>query len=148
MIVSPDALPTLVCACASLRRASRAVTQMYDEALRGSGVHPTQFTMLWTLLKKGDTRQGDLGVFLATDSTTLSRTLKPLQKDGLIAVKPGKDARERVLSITPKGRALVDKVRPVWEAVQSKLQSSIGAAHWDRLLNELAAVAGAAVSAD
>lgn len=146
-IASPDALPTLACACASLRRASRAVTHMYDEALRGYGVYPTQYTMLYVLDKKGDMRQGQLGALLATDSTTLTRTLKPLQKGGLLTIRPGKDARERVLSITPKGRALVEKVRPAWEAVQQKLRGSIGEQHWQRMLGELAAIAGAATTA-
>ena len=45
-------LPPLVCACASLRRAARAVTQAYDAELRTTGMNPTQFTLLHFLARK------------------------------------------------------------------------------------------------
>ena len=145
-IQSADALPTLACACASLRRAARAVTQLYSEALRGTGLQPTQFTTLQVLQRKGEMTQGELGRLLATDSTTLSRTLKPMQQDRLVAIRPGQDSRERLVSITPRGRDVAGQARSKWEAVQDRLKGRVGAAQWDRLLGELAAVAGVAAA--
>ena len=46
-------LPSLGCACANLRRAGRAVTQLYDEALRPEGLRTTQFTLLQVLARAG-----------------------------------------------------------------------------------------------
>src|SRR2546427_12967726 len=93
---APDALPALPCACASLRRASRAVTQLYEQALRPSGIRITQFTLLQFLALAGrPITQGTLGQLLALDSTTLSRTLKPLESAGWIRSTAGPDGRER-----------------------------------------------------
>lgn len=60
-----SAAPTLPCMCASIRRASRAITQRYDEALRRLGLTITQFTILHALSLAGDVTQGRLGEILA-----------------------------------------------------------------------------------
>ena len=73
--MKPDSLPDLPCLCASLRRASRALTQLYDEALRPLRLRGSQFTILQALLLVGEVSQGELGQMLAMDSTTLTRTL-------------------------------------------------------------------------
>lgn len=72
-------LRTLPCACASVRRLARAMTQVYDRALRPCGLKTAQFTLLQALEEVGPVTQGRLGHALALDSTTLSRTLKPLE---------------------------------------------------------------------
>lgn len=74
----------LPCACANLRRAARAVTQLYDQELRGSGLKSTQFTPLEALAEIPGTTQGGLGDLLALDSTTLTRTLRPLIRRGWV----------------------------------------------------------------
>src|SRR5213593_637056 len=51
--MTPESLPALACACASLRRAARAVTQLYDTELQGTGLRATQFTLLQALERKG-----------------------------------------------------------------------------------------------
>ncbi len=72
-------LPNLPCMCASFRRASRALTQLYDEALRPVGLRATQFTILQALSLTGEVSQGELAQILAMDSTTLTRTLRIMQ---------------------------------------------------------------------
>ena len=78
-------LPILPCMCASFRRASRALTQLYDEALRPVGLRATQFTILQTLSLAGEVSQGGLAQILAMDSTTLTRTLRIMGREGWIA---------------------------------------------------------------
>src|SRR5213080_2504071 len=74
-------VPSLPCACANMRRAARAVTQLYDAALRPSGLRITQFTLLRALARAGGPMTQDaLGELLAVDSTTLSRTLRQLER--------------------------------------------------------------------
>lgn len=135
------------CACASLRRASRAVTQLYEEAFRGSGIRVTQFTLLQVLDRRGEKRQSDLDDFLALDSTTLSRSLKPLEANGWIRSRRGDDRRERYWSITEAGRAELERHKPRWAAVQERLKEKLGGERWTAMLSELAAVAGAAQAA-
>src|ERR1700749_4963115 len=87
-------IPSLPCMSASLRRASRVVTQLYEDALRPTGLRGTQFTVLQALSLAGEVTQGDLGRILAMDSTTLTRTLTILSRHGWIAKRRGQDRRE------------------------------------------------------
>ena len=143
----PDA-PPLPCACASLRRASRAVTQLYESAFRGSGLRATQFTLMQVLERRGEMMQSQLGDVLALDSTTLSRTLQPLRRRGWIRVHEGADRRERYWAITPRGKTQLDRVRPRWLEAQSKLQQRIGGERWSALLESLTQVANSARADD
>jgi DNA-binding MarR family transcriptional regulator len=136
-------LPPLVCACASLRRAARAVTQAYDAELKKTGVNPMQFTLLHFLGRFGEMSQGEVGELLAVDTTTLTRTLEPLRKSGWIRVRSGEDRRERRWSLTPAGERKRAEGAPHWEAAQARLRARIGARRFQSLLSELADVAEA-----
>ena len=144
--MSADRLPPLDCACASLRRAARAVTRAYETELRdtGGGLRATQFTLLQALERTGTSPQSALGDLLALDSTTLSRTLRPLEHAGWIRAGQGTDQREVRWSLTPEGRRRLARARPGWERAQSRLRSRLGAKHWRLLVEDLAAVAAAA----
>src|SRR4051794_38143629 len=98
-------LPTLPCLCANIRRVSRAMTQRYDDALRPVGLTITQFTLLQAISIAGEITQGGLGQILAMDSTTLTRTLGVMARQGWIAKVPGKDRRERRLRLTRVGKS-------------------------------------------
>ncbi len=139
------ALPrTLPCACASLRRAARAVTQLYDEELRPTGLRATQFTLLQVLAGIGETMQGTLGELLSLDSTTLTRTLAPLRAKGWIRIRPGADRRERLVQLTPDGRHQLERARPAWDRAQQRLRRRLETAEWDNLMTALLRVTGAA----
>ena len=74
------------CACLQLRKATRVVTQLYDGALRPIGLRSTQLPILVTLAAHGPLSMTDLAESLVLDRTTLIRTLRPLQRRGLIEV--------------------------------------------------------------
>lgn len=135
------------CACGSLRRAARAATQLYDRELRGTGINTAQFGLLSALAHVGPVTQGRLGRLLALDSTTLSRTLRPLEAKRWIRREPGKDRRERQLELTGAGRSQLERATPGWERAQRRLRDRFGRDRWEALLAELAAVAGAALEA-
>ena len=137
-------LPSLPCFCASLRRAARAATQLYEEELRGSGLTTPQFTLLQVLARAGALTQGRLGELLALDSTTLSRTLRPLEKAGWVAVRPGDDRRHRHVELAPAGRRKLERAEPRWERAQSRLRALLGGDEWPRMLEALRRVAHAA----
>jgi len=141
---STKSLPALPCGCATLRRAARAVTQLYDEALRPQGMRITQFTILQVLDRVGTITQGGLGEVLAMDSTTLSRTLKLMEREGDIAGVPGEDRRERYWRLTRKGRAQMERGLSAWDEVQARLKKSLGPQHWAELVKVLDQAADAA----
>jgi len=129
-----SSIPALDCLCASFRRASRALTQHYEEALRPLGLRATQFTVLQVLCLAKDITQGRLGQILAMDSTTLTRTLEIMSRRGWIEKVPGKDRRERRIRLRRAGEDLYRRALPRWEEVQSRLRGRLGAEQWDRLL--------------
>lgn len=126
-------LPQLPCMCANLRRASRALTQHYDEALRPHGLRATQFTVLQTLSLAGEVSQGQLGEILAMDSTTLTRTLDIMADHGWIVKQHGEDRRERRLRLSHEGEAQLRRALPSWEEVQKKLRRQLGNKRLDKL---------------
>ncbi len=134
----------LDCACANLRRAARAVTQLYDGALRPMGLRATQFTLLQVLGRRGAVTQAALGEFLAIDSTTLSRTVRLLERVGWVRRAPGDDRRERHLELTPSGRRVLARATPAWERAQRRLRDRVGVRHWLALQDLLETMAGAA----
>ena len=128
-------MPELPCMCASFRRASRALTQLYDQALRPLGLRGTQFTILQALSLVGEVSQGQLGKILAIDSTTLTRTLEIMRHRGWIAKTEGKDRRAWRLRLTRAGESHFKRALPSWEEVQSRLQGRLGSDRWEKLLS-------------
>jgi DNA-binding MarR family transcriptional regulator len=133
--MSEHSVPALPCMCANLRRASRALTQVYEDALRPLGLRATQFTVLQALSLAGEVSQGTLGEILAMDSTTLTRTLAIMSRHGWIAKRYGKDRRERRLSLTKSGQAQLNRATPSWEKVQARLHGQLGDKHWNNLMH-------------
>lgn len=127
-------MPALECLCASFRRASRALTQLYDDALRPLGLTPTQFTILQALSLTGTVHQGRLGEILAMDSTTLTRTLNIMARHGWVEKLKGRDRRERQLRLTRAGHGQLDRALPFWQGVQARLRRKLGSEPWQALM--------------
>lgn len=138
-------LPALPCLCANFRRSARALTQLYDEAMRPAGLRGTQFTMLQALSLTGEITQGDLGEILAMDSTTLTRTLEILGRRGWVAKRQGKDRRERWLRLTPAGQTQFNAALPAWQKVQERLRRQLGHERWQAFLQLTQEVTAAAI---
>jgi DNA-binding MarR family transcriptional regulator len=124
----------LPCMCGSFRRTSRALTQLYEEALRPLELRATQFTILQALSLAGEVSQGQLGEMLAMDSTSLTRTLAIMRRQGWIAERRGEDRRERRLRLANAGEVKLRRALPVWEKVQSRLRRQLGEPAWNDLL--------------
>lgn len=120
--------------CATLRRATRALTQTYDEVLRPTGLRGTQFTVLQALSLAGEVSQGRLGEILGIDSTTLTRTLKIMIRKGWIAERPGEDRRERWIRLTPAGEGQFRGAVPAWEIAQANLRLRLGEQGWEEVM--------------
>src|SRR5258706_7543917 len=106
-----SSLPVLPCLCSSFRRTARALTQLYEQALRPLGLRATQFTILQVLALAGEVTQQQLGDMLVMDSTTLTRTLVIMGRPGSIAGRRGDDRPQRLLRLgqggaTPPKRGL------------------------------------------
>jgi DNA-binding MarR family transcriptional regulator len=125
------------CLCNALRQASRAVSRLYDEELRGVGLRTTQYSLLRCLRRAGEVRQRDLGGLTSLDETTLTRNLRPLIDAGWVAIGTGEDRREKLVRLTEAGVAKLRQARPVWERAQERLRSRLPDGAWSSLLAAL-----------
>jgi DNA-binding MarR family transcriptional regulator len=132
--MNKSAIVALPCMCGTLRRASRALTQFYEEAMRPAGLRSSQFTILQALSLGGEMTQGKLAEILAMDSTTLTRTLPIMRRHGWIAERRGDDRRERWLRLTKSGEAQLKRALPLWEETQARLRRQLGEEVWQDLL--------------
>ncbi len=128
-----DALFELPCACQNLRRLSRVVTRIYDQELRRAGLEITQFGLLTALATVGEANQKRLSAGFAMDSTTLTRTLGLLQKQGWIRVRRGKDRRERLFRLTGAGKRRMAMAQPHWQQAERRLRKELGDAAWKNM---------------
>jgi DNA-binding MarR family transcriptional regulator len=127
-------IPELPCLCSSFRRAARALTQMYERELRPFGLRSTQHTILQVLSRTGELTQRKLGEILAMDSTSLTRTLAVMLREGWITERRGEDRRERWIGMSRAGEKKLSIALPVWEKVQARLRQEIGAQSWKDLM--------------
>src|ERR1700743_2196744 len=92
------------CNCLALRQGTRHVAQFYDQCLTATGMRATQYSILARLNRKGPMTINTLAAELVMDRTTLGRNIRPLQRDGLVAIGPGEtDRRKKELRLTPEG---------------------------------------------
>ena len=118
------------CVCSTLRMVSRAVTQLYDDALRPSGLRVTQLSILATIARMGEANLRQLEDILAIDQTTLTRSLNLLEREGMTQSVPHTDGRVKLVRLTSKGRRALEVARPLWAQAQDKVLRELGAKAW------------------
>jgi DNA-binding MarR family transcriptional regulator len=129
-----------VCACFNLRRASRAVTRLYDEVLAPGGLRATAFVALVLAHAEGQPTLPRLARALGIDRSTLTRNIKPLERDGLVQVTVAKGSRTSTISLTSKGEKALVRCVPLWKEAQTRFESRVGAERWAAMLKDLSAV--------
>ena len=139
-------LPDLPCACASARRLSRIITQLYAQEL-GRHLEPSQFALLTFLDKRAGSSQAALGKVMAIDKTTLSRNLRLMRANGWIESAAGNDGRERGFRLTRAGKALLVAATPGWKKAQARLCSAMSLQEWDAMWDSFRKITTAAQTA-
>jgi DNA-binding MarR family transcriptional regulator len=132
------------CACFNIRKAARAISQIYDEALQPVGLRSTQYSLLTAISYVGQDGIAALAEVLATDRTTLSRNLRPLLEHGWVESAATSDKRKRSFELTPEGRSRLNAAVPLWEAAQERIADGLGEESFERLralANDIAALA-------
>ncbi len=125
------------CACTTLRKASRAITRMYDDALCDTGMSIVQFSILRNLARHGQLPLMQLADLLVMERTTLYRALTPLERQGWVLVAGGK-GRAKTAVLTPRGRQALCAATGAWEGAQRKLLGAVGLKDWRTLEGSLA----------
>ena len=131
------------CACRRLRGAARAVTRIYDEALRPTGLRVTQYTLLVAAQLRGGARISELAETLALDRTSVTRELSLLEKRGLVSIRTGDDRRARVVEVTEEGQSALAAGYPRWREAQARVLESTEDSGWADLAGRIAALEAA-----
>ncbi len=125
------------CICFNLRKAARSVTQIYDHMFREIGLTAGQISILFSLATIGQMTVTELSQAMAADRTTITRNLKPLVRDELLAVSVGQDKRSRRISITPKGLDMCQRSRQIIGDFEQRLDHKIGSDRIQQFCQEL-----------
>jgi len=126
------------CVAFNSRKAARAVTKLYDMELAPSGIRSTQFAVLITLAKSQPVSIGVLAADLLIDTTTLTRSLRLMRRQGLLTVSERSTMRQRFVTLTREGACVLENSLPRWRRVQTRFVNAIGKQHWKVLQQELA----------
>jgi DNA-binding MarR family transcriptional regulator len=128
-IAGQSALPRFDCACATVRRTARLITQLYDAELRPH-LQASQFALLSVLARRPGCNQSMLAAAAAFDKTTLSRNLGLMARNGWIERSASVDPRERGFRLSPAGRRLLRAAKPGWSRAQKQLRSAMNEEEW------------------
>jgi len=116
-----------LCHCAAMRRASRRISQFYDDMLAPTGLRVGQYGILVTLHERGEVSVNELARLMELDRTTTGKNLRPLERDGLVRVAPSaSDGRSRTIMLTAEGLAALEAAVPLWREAQSRFEAING----------------------
>src|SRR5262245_19888527 len=118
----------MTCVCHNLRRAARVVTIHYDAAFEPLGLRATQFAILAELAYEESRSVSALAELLVLDQSSLSRNLAVLKRRGLVRFSRGADRRNRMITLTPAGGALLSNGYASWRRAQRAIERSFGSA--------------------
>jgi DNA-binding MarR family transcriptional regulator len=115
------------CNCLAVRQAARYVTQLYDRHMAEAGLRTSQYGILARLQRLGPMTINELAGELVMDRTTLGRNIRPLERDGLITITPGRaDRRVKELRLTDAGETRFQESRQAWLAAQRSFETGFG----------------------
>lgn len=125
------------CACFNFRKASRAVTQLFDESLQPTGLRSTQFVILVAIYLEQPVTIPALAKKMVMDRTTLSRNLKPLEHAEWVASEQAPGSRTKLYSVTEEGQRLISEALPLWEKAQERFVAHVGQRKWSGMIENL-----------
>ena len=127
------------CNNSMLRRASRMLGQLYDDELAPSGLRATQHGLLAQIHRMGAPALRDLAAEIVMDLSALGHTLKPLIRDGYVALVPDKeDRRVKHATLTSAGQKKLQQTMRLWTKAQQRFEKVFG----DKKAASLRAVLG------
>lgn len=125
------------CSCFYLRRAARLVTRQYAETMKAAGLKSSQFSILSMISHHGRMTITDLAKKMGLERTSLSRTLRPMEKDGLLSISAEQEKRRRFIEMTKHGKATFKTALPLWNKAQHQFKKQLGAEDLKTLKNLL-----------
>ncbi|QYZ69349.1 MarR family transcriptional regulator [Neotabrizicola shimadae] len=121
----------------ALLRARHATAHKFKRHTDAEGLTQPQWRVLRALAAGEPLDVSTISDRCVLMQPSVSRLLKGLVERGLIENVEGTDARRRLLALTPKGRALFERVAMISEAVYRDIESVYGREDLQRLVEML-----------
>ena len=115
------------CTCSKIRKVDRLLARQYDLAMAPSGLKTTQLALLTNIKNYGPLGLSELANKMVMDPSTLTRNLRLVTEQGWVKQVSGADARNRLVSITPKGAKKQEEAKMLWEQQQQRIMDTLGA---------------------
>jgi DNA-binding MarR family transcriptional regulator len=127
------------CACSNFRKASRALTQLFDHALQPSGLRSTQLIILLEIAVARSMTAPQLARRLVMDPSTLARNLNLIAKKDWIKFQSRENRRGQEISLTRQGARAIQRAVPLWRRAQTAFAEKLGEKRWRSLQSDLSA---------
>jgi DNA-binding MarR family transcriptional regulator len=130
-LASPRAVRKIARECPAIRvrQASRALTRVYDDALRPIGLQMSQFSVLVAIASFAEAGAtiSAVAAALVMDRTTLTRNLRPLERSGFVRItRAHGDARARLVVLSHRGEKIIEQAYPLWETALGRVRAVLG----------------------
>jgi DNA-binding MarR family transcriptional regulator len=128
----PELLSELVCTNTALRRASRRLGQLYDDALAPTDLKATQVGLLTQIAALHEGGHGwptlqSLAERLAVGISALTHALRPLVRDGLVELIPDEhDGRTKHAMLTTSGEHRLHQALVHWADANQRVEVVLG----------------------
>jgi DNA-binding MarR family transcriptional regulator len=132
--------PSSPCACTTIRKASRALSRIYDDALAPAGLTVAQLGVLRAISRgpKGGEPLSRLAETLVMDRTSLYRALGPMARSGWLIIKDAPKGRAKVVQLSKAGISATTRAAEYWERAQSRVIGEFGIDRWATLQKAMA----------
>ena len=110
------------------RRIFELLSLEMDKLYRAEDVDMSvrEFPIIYSLFRKGPLSIADIQGLTGLSHSAVSQTIKKLVTKGVLSLKPGQDARSKIVDFTKKGEALINKLKPIWQNCKVAMQSVLG----------------------
>ncbi|MEV4452729.1 MarR family winged helix-turn-helix transcriptional regulator [Streptomyces mirabilis] len=110
-------------------RVGRLHHTLANQLLREIGLHPSQELVMRRLWEHGAMRQVDLGELVGSDAATMTRTVRRLERAGLVQRVPSPtDKRSVIVKPTVAGLALRRKAEGIRTELEHRLANGLSEA--------------------
>jgi DNA-binding MarR family transcriptional regulator len=107
-------------------------------AVAPCGLKTTQAAVLAEINRSQPCPVGMLAEALVMDAGALAHTLKPLERDGFIAVTVDeRDRRNRLISLTPAGREKMEEAQILLAQAHRAFETAFRPGGWEKLRDSL-----------
>lgn len=121
---------------------SRLMSARTSEALRADNVSPAYLPILMTLSSEGPKIQSELAAYVAIEPPTMTRTLRRMERDGLVTRSAeSADGRRTTVRLTARAELLLPRLVAIARVINREATAALPAELAEQYIDLMARVA-------